>query len=131
MLKEHNVKGFSMYPLLIPGQRVVLDLHQTEFKKGDVVAFFVSPELVVLHRVVSIDGDTLICKGDSNSFSDAPVAKDAIYGVLNLVRLGAEEWKPAEAYQKPIYLSGIYSSYAQGRKKLLFMAYRVKRLLSF
>jgi hypothetical protein len=81
--------------------------------------------------VLAIEGDTLICKGDSNSFSDAPVAKDAIYGVLNMVRLGAVEWKPAEAYQKSIYLSGIYSSYAQYRKKLLFLAYRVKQLFAF
>ncbi len=131
MLKEHSVKGFSMYPLFKPGQRVVLDLQHTELKKGDVVAFFVSSELVVLHRVLAIDGDTLICKGDSNAFTDAPISKDSVYGVLNMVRLGAEEWKPAEAYQKPIYLFGIYSSYAQGRKKLLFMAYRVKRLFAF
>jgi signal peptidase I len=131
MLKEHCVKGFSMYPLLKPGQRVVLDLQPTEFKKGDVVAFFVSAELVVLHRVLAIDGDTLICKGDSNSFVDSPVAKDTIYGVLNMVRLGAAEWKPAADYQKSFYMTGLYSSYAQYRKKLLFLAYRVKRLFAF
>ena len=131
MLKEHCVKGFSMYPLLRPGQRVVLDLQPTEFKKGDIVAFFVSPELVVLHRVLAIDGDTLICKGDSNSFVDAPVAKDTIYGVLNMVRLGAQDWKPAADYQKSFYWTSLYSSYAQRRKKLLFLAYRVKRLFSF
>lgn len=120
-----------MYPLLRPGQRVVLDLHHTDIKKGDVVAFFVSPELVVLHRVLAIDGDTLICKGDSNAFSDARISKDSVYGVLNLVRLGAAEWKPAADYQKSFYMTGLYSCYAQRRKKLLFLAYRVKRLLSF
>ncbi len=120
-----------MYPLLRPGQRVVLDLQPTELKKGDVVAFFVSPELVVLHRVLALDGDTLICKGDSNSFVDAPVAKDTICGVLNMVRLGAAEWKPAADYHRSFYMTGLYSSYAQYRKKLLFLAYRVKRLFAF
>jgi hypothetical protein len=131
MLKEHSVKGFSMYPLLRPGQRVVLDLQHTELKKGDVVAFIVSSELVVLHRVLAIDGDTLICKGDSNAFSDARISKDSVYGVLNLVRLGAEEWKPAADYQKSFYMTSLYSSYAQYRKKLLFLAYRMKRLFAF
>jgi hypothetical protein len=131
MLSEHSVKGYSMYPLLRPGQRVVLDLYKTQFSKGDVVAFFVNQELVVLHRVMAIDGKFLICKGDSNGFSDKPVNIEAVYGVLDMVRLSAEKWHPAAAYQKPFFLSNTYSVYAQFRKTILFFAYRIKRLISF
>lgn len=130
MLSEHGVKGYSMYPLFKPGHRVVLDLNKTQFSKGDIVAFFVSPELVVLHRVISINEGLLICKGDSNPFTDSPVAKDAIYGVLNMVRTNPESWQSAAAYQKPFYLTKMYGRYAQMRKSLFFIMQRVKRLFS-
>ncbi len=119
-----------MYPLLRPGQRVVLDLNKSQISKGDIVAFFVSPELVVLHRVVAFDGESIICKGDSNPFTDKPVAKEAVYGVLNMVRVSAENWNPAVVYQKPFYLSNFYGRYAQWRKTLFFIAMRVRRLIS-
>jgi len=45
MLTEHVVSGFSMFPVLRPGERILLKpaVH-AEIQKGDVVAFFVGPQ---------------------------------------------------------------------------------------
>ena len=102
-----------MYPLLRPGQRVVLDLQHTEFKKGDVVAFFVGPKKAVLHRVHDVQDGKLMCKGDANRFWDEPVEFVRVLGVLEMVRKSDTEWRPASAYQKKLFLTRYYRFYAR------------------
>ena len=131
MLSEHELKGYSMYPLLKPGQRVVLDLNKKEILKGDIVAFFVAPEKLVFHRVLNVEGGLIYCKGDSNSFVDLPIINGDVFGVLKYVRTSETDWEPASKYQKAIYRTVIYGKYAQISKRFMFLAKRVIGLLPF
>ena len=64
------VEGTSMEPALGSGDLVVLRKTAT-YRPGDVVAYE-SPKLghLVLHRIVSVDGDRVTTKGDGNDFID-------------------------------------------------------------
>jgi len=114
MLTEHVVSGFSMFPVLRPGERILLKpaVH-AEIQKGDVVAFFVGPQKAVLHRVHAVHDGHLICRGDANSFWDEPVDRDKVIGVLEMVRKSDTEWRPASAYQKKMFLTRYYGFYAR------------------
>lgn len=114
MLSEHVVSGYSMFPVLRPGERVLLKpAVQIEIQKGDVVAFFVGPKKAVLHRVHAVQDGKLLCKGDANAFWDEPVAFDQVLGVLEMVRKSDTEWRLARAYQKKLFLTLYYRFYAR------------------
>lgn len=57
---------------------------------GDVVVFSSGASLVV-HRILSIDGETVVTKGDANNTADAPIRLEDIKGrvVATLPHVGA------------------------------------------
>jgi signal peptidase I len=72
--------GTSMQPEINPGTLVVVH-RKPSYEEGDVVAYR-SSQLgqTVLHRVVEVDGSTLILKGDANSWLDpvSPKPEDVL-----------------------------------------------------
>lgn len=60
---------------------IVLVKKPAELRVGDVVLYS-TDKRNVLHRIVEIDGDTLITQGDANNTKDAPFSKDNVLGVL-------------------------------------------------
>lgn len=46
---------------------------------------------LIIHRIIEIDGDTVITKGDANNVADEPINKSQIKGVLvyDIAKLGA------------------------------------------
>ncbi len=77
------VTGWSMAPLLRPGDRVLLG--EGPVRVGDVVVIR-APEQLVVHRVVALvggDGDAanwIVTRGDRVRRCDAPVPPSAILG---------------------------------------------------
>ena len=51
------------------------------YKVNDIVLFQDGNSLVI-HRIIEIDGDTVITKGDANNVADEPIQKSQIKGVL-------------------------------------------------
>lgn len=51
------------------------------FKKDDIVVYQSGSSLVI-HRVMEINGDELITKGDANNACDAPINKKTVLGVM-------------------------------------------------
>lgn len=51
------------------------------YKVNDIVLFQDGNSLVV-HRIITIDGDTVITQGDANNIADEPINKSQIKGVL-------------------------------------------------
>ena len=49
------------------------------YNVNDVVVYQNGFELIV-HRIISIDGDTIVTKGDANNTADAPINESAIKG---------------------------------------------------
>jgi hypothetical protein len=76
-----TVSGFSMVPLLCPGDVVVVRLGQVRPRLGDVVVRRQGDALVV-HRVVQVTGEHIITKGDATLSHDPSVSSDEILGVV-------------------------------------------------
>lgn len=70
----------SMEPELSAGDLVIVG-DGGPIEAGDVVVYQDGGVLVV-HRVVEIDGDLMVTKGDANNVADAPVAVSAVKGEM-------------------------------------------------
>ncbi len=80
------VDGRSMEPTLQPGDLVVVvrKISLEDVSVGDVVVYRRGGTLII-HRVIRVEGDTLITKGDNNLLHDPPVRFQAVLGkVLEL-----------------------------------------------
>jgi signal peptidase I len=98
--------GTSMQPEINPGTLVVVR-RTSSYEVGDVVAYR-SSQLgqTVLHRVVEVDGSSLILKGDANSWLDpvSPKPEDVI-GERALQIAGAG--RALQLLQNPLALGGL------------------------
>lgn len=54
----------------------------TDNYKVDDIVLFQDGNSLVIHRIIEIDGDTVITKGDANNVADEPIQKSQIKGVL-------------------------------------------------
>ncbi len=71
----------SMEPELSADDLVVICESDGEVAVDDIVVFQDGHTLVI-HRVIAIDGDTVITKGDANNLQDDPIQRKDIKGVL-------------------------------------------------
>lgn len=72
------VAGSSMYPTASNGYMVLLvSARLSPPKVGDVVLYS-GRHMLVLHRVVEVEGDTLLVKGDNNPHPDPPVPREKV-----------------------------------------------------
>lgn len=77
-----------MWPLASPWQ-VGVGGRNDSLHLGDLLAVIGErPGTVLVHRLVQIDGDRLILRGDTNGYDDAPVPRDALVGRVRALRLG-------------------------------------------
>jgi signal peptidase I len=63
-----TIRGTSMHPGVTAGD-LVLVRHDPPYRVGDVIAHDAGPGRV-LHRVVALDGDRLVLRGDANTHDD-------------------------------------------------------------
>ena len=75
--------GYSMYPL-IKEREDILHIKKCDgnLKKGDIVLYKSHQDHYVLHRILRIKKDKIICAGDFNYFKDKPIEKEAVIGKL-------------------------------------------------
>ncbi len=83
----------SMAPTFNTGSIIgVKPVKFEDIKQGDIVTFKNEDDLIVTHRVVEIDGDKLITKGDANNAKDnMPVTADRLIGKVQI-------WVPMVGY---------------------------------
>ncbi len=70
----------SMEPELSVDDMIVIRATK-EVEVGN-IAVFQSGSSLVVHRVISVNGDTVCTQGDANNTADPPITKDRIKGVL-------------------------------------------------
>jgi hypothetical protein len=81
--------GASMMPVVWPGDVLtVRSCEMTDLQPGQIALFRRSGRLVA-HRVIRVDGDWLITRGDSVRHEDSPILKSDVVGqVVSVARLG-------------------------------------------
>lgn len=70
----------SMEPALSTDDLIVVRRTQ-EVAVGDIVVYQ-NGTILVVHRIVAIDGDSVVTKGDANNVADDPIGRDAIKGTV-------------------------------------------------
>jgi len=100
-----RVVGSSMWPTLRHGEVVVLV--DGAPRPGEVVAIEAGGRLVV-HRLLRVESDRWILRGDANLRADAPVSRDALLGRVERVERGGEELQLAKRPVAPLrWLVGV------------------------
>ena len=108
--KYVNVFGYSIFEVATGSMHGAIEVDDavlvkigSEYNVGDIVTYQNGDDFIT-HRVVSIDGDKVITKGDANNVNDNPIEKKIILGkvVKILPRLGV--WKKVLLTPKVIIL---------------------------
>lgn len=74
----------SMYPIIKPGQNIRIK-KMSNYKKNDVV-LFCEKNFYIVHRIVKVENDFVVTKGDNNQFNDKRISTNKIRGkVIGLV----------------------------------------------
>lgn len=73
-----NVLSGSMEPTFSEGTLLIIK-EVKETNPGEIVVYQEEEELIV-HRVVSVEGDIVVTKGDANAVCDRPFQSDALKG---------------------------------------------------
>lgn len=76
-----TITSGSMWPALKKGDLVLIKGVQdkSEIQLGDIVVYN-NPKGFTIHRVVKLNEDTLVTKGDANNVNDSPVGYEEVIG---------------------------------------------------
>lgn len=86
-----STKTASMSPTIEIGDIVIVKLGE-QGKKRDIITYK-SENAFITHRIIEIDGENIIAKGDNNNTQDNPIKKDAIIGRVDFIINNVEIWK--------------------------------------
>lgn len=119
-----RVRGVSMRPFLEDRRdKIVLTKPQTP-KVGDAVLAEIAPGKYVYHRIVTIEGDKVILRGDGNVWGTEECRLENIAAsTLALIRKGKRYSPQGRAWR---YYSALWPKWSFARRVLLKL-YRIMR----
>ena len=74
--------GYSMYPLIRQREDILHIVKKDTYKRGDIILYKSDVDHYVLHRILRIKKDRIICAGDYNYFKDKPITDKQVLGLL-------------------------------------------------
>lgn len=78
-----TITSSSMWPTLKRGDLVVVKgIDESAVSVGDIVVYESGTGTMVIHRVITVDGQTLVTQGDANGEPDEPIALADVAGVV-------------------------------------------------
>lgn len=83
-----NLRGISMRPFLEDGRDKAVLIKPNNIKVGDAVLAELENKFYVLHRIIKIDGDKVVLRGDGNLGNEYCRLKDIRASVLGFYRKG-------------------------------------------
>ena len=81
----------SMSPTIEIGDIVIVKIGK-DVQEKDIITYR-DDNSFITHRIIKIDGDSIIAKGDNNNTQDKPITKDAILGKVVFIFNNVEVWK--------------------------------------
>ncbi|TRX63008.1 S24/S26 family peptidase [Carboxylicivirga sp. M1479] len=82
---EVPAHGMSMFPLLLPGDRLLISPVKPQIGQ---IGVFIGMNKLIAHRLIKIDNKTYFFKGDGVFHSDEPVHSDLVLGVVTQRKRG-------------------------------------------
>jgi len=78
-----SITSGSMWPVLKKGDLILIKgvINKEEIEIGDIVVFK-NAKGFTIHRVIQLNEDTLVSKGDANNVKDKPVKYEDVIGKL-------------------------------------------------
>jgi len=76
---EIHAHGYSMFPLLRPGDKLLVQPQKGSFQAGDIIVFD-RGDIFVAHRLIDIKQDRVLCKGDGFATYDNPINLQQVVG---------------------------------------------------
>jgi len=98
-----RLKGFSMRPFLEDGRDKALLTKPVNPKVGDPVLAEIEPKHFVLHRIISIQGDDVVLRGDGNLGTEQCKLKYIQGAVIGFYRKGRETLDRTDGLKWRIY----------------------------
>jgi len=98
--KEYvNIFGYSIFstetasmsPTIEIGDIVFVKLGE-QVQEKDIITYK-SGNAFITHRIIEIQGDSIIAKGDNNNTQDKPIKKQDIIGKVTYIMNNVEVWK--------------------------------------
>ena len=98
--KEYvNIFGYSIFstetgsmsPTIEKGDIVVVKLGE-QAKEKDIITYK-KDKVFITHRIIEINENSIIAKGDNNNTIDEPIQKEAIIGKVVFIMNNVEIWK--------------------------------------
>lgn len=83
-----QLRGFSMRPFLEDRRDKALLTQPSNIQVGDPVLAEIAPKRYVLHRIIKIEGDTVILRGDGNLANEVCHLADIRASIIGFYRKG-------------------------------------------
>ncbi len=122
-----NLRGVSMRPFLEDKRDKALLRKAGRLRKGSPVLAEIRPGFFVLHRIIKIDGNTVILRGDGNLNTECCLVSDVKAEAVGFYRKGRELLDRTSGWKWRIY-SFLWADLLPlfGRRCLLYLYRRVK-----
>lgn len=82
----------SMAPTIEIGDIVFVKIGNDDVKEQDIITYKKDGKFIT-HRIIKIDGESIITKGDNNNTADKEITKDVIVGKVVSIINNVEVWK--------------------------------------
>lgn len=116
----------SMRPLIRVGSRVIVQPKKPPFNVGEIALQRLPAGVALLHRIIALDGDTVVTKGDALDTADAPCAVADLLGVAISIdghRIDTPAWRQVNRWLAAL------SPHSRALRTPLRLAGRVRRAL--
>lgn len=75
-----EVMSSSMEPTISKEDFIIINHHDKKYKKGDIITFYDDSKMLVTHRIIKIENNKIITKGDHNKTEDDAISKEKVVG---------------------------------------------------
>lgn len=102
-----KVASGSMSNAINVGDIIIAEIRKNDEKlKKDDIIVFKQDNSIITHRIIDIDGENIITKGDANNTEDAPITKEAVIGKVIKIIPNVAIWK--KVFTSPeVFISAI------------------------